>query len=199
MTNIDGKFYRKCDELMKDLPKPTSDYNREEIDRMNIYECIDILMDDHASKKIKSDALKRAKEWLRENPDEDGVIGSSSKLKISEKVREFLITYEDQSQSIQANKILDVIDKIVKQFNNIELPEIEYFVDDENSLNLQWDIGDSTLIFDFETEPRNTFWVLLSGEDDRDIRAKGNLDKYDILIPWLINIIKRKSMFSGKQ
>lgn len=122
----------------------------------------------------------------------------SRKPKESLAVRDFVASYENESQSLQATRIIDLIDAILRYFIDVEFPDIDFFVDDDDSLNLQWNIEDSTLGFGFETDPRESFWILLSGEDDRDVRASGNLDNYQILLPWLIDIIEIKAAKSPK-
>lgn len=122
----------------------------------------------------------------------------SKNPKVSLAVRDFLESYENKAQSIQANRVLDVIDNILINFIDIEFPVIDFFVDDDGSLNLQWNIEDSTLGFGFETDPRESFWIMLSGEDDRDVRAQGNLDNHHMILPWLISILEKKAAKSQK-
>lgn len=119
--------------------------------------------------------------------------------KVSNRVREFLTSYKDESRSEQAYKILNSIEKTLHSFSDVEFPEIEFFVDeDDDSLNFQWDVGDTTLVFGLETEEDESFWIMLSGKEDRDIRAKGNLDNYNFIIPLLIGILNRKALLGNE-
>ena len=123
----------------------------------------------------------------------DGSI-SRRKLKVSQRAREFLASYGNKDQAQQASSILNVIDSILENFSDVEVPEIGIFVDDKDSLCLQWDVGDSTLGFGFEPDASDSYWIMLSGVDDRDVRAKGNLDNFRLLLPGLINIIKKMAI-----
>jgi len=97
-------------------------------------------------------------------------------------------------QNLYKNKILDTIDKYFEDIANDKISEIDVSYDnDDETLNLQWNIRNSTLIVVIGPTPGSSFWVFLSGKEDRVMRAKGDLDKFLLLIPGLIDITERTS------
>lgn len=130
--------------------------------------------------------------------DDQSVISQEQETLVTKSAREFLKTYPNQEQEKQARMVLSKIEDLLGNYDVSEFPEIGIFSGDDGTLGMQWDVADTTLGIGIDPAIDESYWFLLSGEKDKDIRAKGSLRNMDILIPWLIWLLEKKQMQVGE-
>jgi hypothetical protein len=148
---------------------------------------------DHIEIKLRPQKVSRRKDkvQLSIGADDRLVISPERKRRVTQNAREFLESYPNQNQAQQAHSILSIIDNLFEDYDDSGFPEIGVFSSNDGTLGMQWDVGDTTLGIGIDPEITESYWFLLSGAQDRDVRAKGSLAKVSILIPWLVWLLEK--------
>jgi hypothetical protein len=131
--------------------------------------------------------------------DDNSIIKQERDLRVTQKAREFLSTFPNQTQAQQARSVLSIIDNLLESHVDSDFPEIDIFSGDDGTIGMQWEIGDTTLGIGIDPDIKESYWFLLSGEKNIDARARGGLNKMELMVTWLTWLLEKKqSMIKGE-
>lgn len=102
----------------------------------------------------------------------------------------FLTSYDNKVQSKQAQTLLGIIQNLIETSGREDLPEIDIFKIDNNSLGIQWDVGEFRFGASLESNPDDSYWFLTGGKQDRLVRARGFLNNSGLIVYYLKSIIE---------
>jgi hypothetical protein len=124
------------------------------------------------------------------------ILRNNNPSKVSQKIWEILKGFGNKEQINQVNTILEIIEPIINSYKFLELPEVSLSTSVDNSIAINWQVGNASLGIAIQPNTEESSWFLLMGKNSKALTAYGYLNLIDkrILFDSMVNMINKIQM-----